>query len=80
MTAFDRRLARYNRCVLSFNPSANPAGCGKLCRLHQTLRIFAPIDSPAQAASLSPLCRLPQSRSLAFNCPPLHPASARRPT
>jgi len=30
MTAYDRRLARYNRCVLSFNPSANPAGCGNM--------------------------------------------------
>jgi len=30
MTAYDRRLARYNRCVLSFNPSANPAGCGSM--------------------------------------------------
>ena len=30
MAAYDRRLTRYNRCVLSFNPSANPAGCGNM--------------------------------------------------
>jgi hypothetical protein len=30
MAAYDRRLARYNRCVLTFNPSTNPAGCGNI--------------------------------------------------
>jgi hypothetical protein len=30
MAAYDRRLTRYNRCVLSFNPSANSAGCGNM--------------------------------------------------
>ena len=26
--AYNRRLLRYNRCVVSFDPSSNPAGCG----------------------------------------------------
>jgi hypothetical protein len=30
MAAYDRQLARYNRCILTFNPSTNPAGCGNL--------------------------------------------------
>jgi hypothetical protein len=27
---YDRQLARYNRCVLTFDPSSNPAGCGSM--------------------------------------------------
>ena len=30
MATYDRQLARYNRCILTFNPSTNPAGCGNL--------------------------------------------------
>jgi hypothetical protein len=28
IAAYNRRVVRYNRCVLSFDPSRNPAGCG----------------------------------------------------
>jgi hypothetical protein len=28
MAAYNRRVVMYNRCVLSFDPSRNPAGCG----------------------------------------------------
>jgi hypothetical protein len=27
---YDRQLARYNRCVLTFDPSSNPASCGSM--------------------------------------------------
>jgi hypothetical protein len=28
--AYDRQLARYNRCVLTFDPGSNPVGCGSM--------------------------------------------------
>ncbi len=30
LAAYDRRLASYNRCVLTFDPSLNSAGCGSV--------------------------------------------------
>ena len=30
MATYDRQFARYNRCILTFNPSTNPAGCGNM--------------------------------------------------
>jgi len=30
MATYDRQLARYRRCVLTFNPSTNAAGCGNM--------------------------------------------------
>ena len=30
MASYDRQFARYNRCVLTFNPSTSAAGCGNM--------------------------------------------------